>query len=92
MGAYTDAEPGRRARRRDLQRLLTPAGGMYAFGGGGGTLTVASNLPGGNSLEIGNGGPGAVVLSGTNTYTGGTTVSSGTLTMLDAWSAPGGDL
>ena len=62
---------------------LTPSGSTYRLGGGGGTLDVASNLTGANSLLVGSTGPGTVALSGSNTYTGGTVVSSGTLDVLD---------
>ena len=33
-----------------------------------------------------------MVLSGTNTYSGGTTVTGGTLAFLNSWSAPSGNL
>jgi uncharacterized protein (TIGR03790 family) len=69
---------------------LTPAGPNYAFGGGGGTLNVASNLGGSLSLTIGNAGPGTVFLSGTNTYTGDTIVTNGALGILHPWSLPDG--
>ena len=92
LSAYPELNLGAGPAGATYSGTLTPAGGLYAFGGGGGTLTVASNLSGHNSLEIGNGGPSGVVLSGTNTYTGGTTVTGGTLTFLNSWSAPGGNL
>ncbi len=92
MTGYNELNLGAGPAGATYSGALTPAAGLFALGGGGGTLTVASNLSGNNSLEIGNGGPSAVVLSGTDTYTGGTTVSSGTLTMLNAWSAAGGNL
>ncbi len=44
---------------------------------GGGTATVASVLSGGQTLQ--KTGAGTLVLTGTNTYTGGTTVTAGTL-------------
>src|SRR5262249_30672723 len=54
----------------------------YRFGGGGGTLTVASNLVGGLNLDVNTSGTlagGVVRLTGTNTYSGTTTVGSATL-------------
>jgi autotransporter-associated beta strand protein len=57
--------------------MLTPAGSTYSLGGGGGTLTFASSLGGSSGLVVT--GPGTVVLTASNTYGGGTTVSSGTL-------------
>jgi T5SS/PEP-CTERM-associated repeat protein/autotransporter-associated beta strand protein len=53
---------------------------------GGGVATVASALTGGQALE--KTGPGTLVLSGTNTYTGATTVAAGTL-RLDGGSLAG---
>lgn len=61
---------------------LTPAGSTYRLGGGGGTLTFSSQLTGANALAVS--GPGTVVLTTTNTYSSGTSVNSGTLTMGDA--------
>jgi autotransporter-associated beta strand protein len=67
---------------------LTPVNNIYRLGGGGGTLTVNSNLVDGSSrsLVVGGGGSGGtVVLAGTgNTYSGGTTVSAGTLQLGNA--------
>jgi len=51
---------------------LTPAGGVYRLGGGGGTLTVSSKLTGSNKLVV----SGSVILSNaTNDFTGGITLS-----------------
>ena len=62
---------------------LTPNGTTYRLGGGGGTLTVSSStLTGMNSLAVT--GPGTVALSGTNNYSGATTVNSGTLQLASA--------
>jgi fibronectin-binding autotransporter adhesin len=69
---------------------LTPSGSTYRLGGGGGTLDVTSNLTGADSLLVGSTGPGTVVLSGTNTYGGGTTVASGTLEVLSPGALPAG--
>jgi autotransporter-associated beta strand protein len=58
---------------------MTPAtDNKYRFGGGGGTLTVSSGLGDGSisrSLAVN----GNVMLSGANSYTGGTTVNRGNL-------------
>ncbi len=52
---------------------LTPAGGVYRLGGGGGTLTVSSPLAGSNSVVI----SGSVILSNaSNDFNGGITISS----------------
>ncbi len=54
----------------------------YRLGGGGGTLTIANNvLTGANNLIAGGSGGGSVILSNGNTYTGKTTLQSGTLTV-----------
>ena len=55
-------------------------------------MDVTSNLTGARNLVVGGTGPGDVVLSGTNTYTGGTTVSGGTLQVLDRLALSGGGL
>jgi fibronectin-binding autotransporter adhesin len=63
---------------------LTPAGGIYNLGGGGGTLYLSNNnaLTGvGNSLVVN--GPGLVVLQGSNDYGNGTTLNGGTLSYTD---------
>ena len=56
---------------------LTPSGTTYNLGGGGGTLTFTRAMTGARSLDVS--GPGFVVLTGSNSYTGGTTVASGIL-------------
>ena len=66
---------------------LTPAGAIYRLGGGGGTLTFASALTGSRSLVVT--GPGTVVLTKNNTYSGGTTISSGALELGDGASNNG---
>ena len=58
--------------------MLTPYGGAfgaYKLGGGGGTLTFLPMIAGSSTLTIV--GPGTVVLPTVNSYTGGTTISSG---------------
>jgi autotransporter-associated beta strand protein len=92
LSAYPELGLGAMPGGATYSGVLTPGGGTYDFGGGGGTLTVASNLSGASGLVIGNGGPSAVVLSGSNTYTGGTTLSGGTLTVLNSWSEAGGNV
>ena len=56
---------------------LTPAGSNYQLGGGGGTLVMASSLGGAYGAVVS--GPGAVAFAANNTYSLGTTISSGTL-------------
>ena len=72
---------------------LTPNSNGYVLGGGGGLLTVSSPtvLSGSNSLTLVNGGSVALTNTG-NSYTGGTTISTGTTLLIssDAASA-GGD-
>ena len=51
-----------------------------------GTLTVASNLSGADGLNI----TGNVILSGSNTYQGSTTVASGKLEVLSPGALPAG--
>ncbi|CAN5128066.1 hypothetical protein BH11PLA2_BH11PLA2_24510 [soil metagenome] len=60
---------------------ITPAGNTYRFGGGStNTLTVSSNLTGANSLVTNNvSSSTTVILSGTNNYTGTTTIGLGIL-------------
>jgi autotransporter-associated beta strand protein len=56
-----------------------PGGGYYAIGGGNGILTISSNLVDGaghNQLDIYSG---YTILSGTNTFSGGIQIESGTL-------------
>ena len=60
--------------------VYTPfTAGAYQFGGGGGTLTYNQVIGGSSSLSIGGGTPGTVVLGGTNSYSGGTTIGAGIL-------------
>lgn len=60
---------------------LTPVGGVYRLGGGGGTLTYPSPITGGSVLV--GGGAGTVVLAANNTFAGGVSVSNGTLRVGD---------
>jgi autotransporter-associated beta strand protein len=67
-----------------LTGAITPAGSGYQFGGGGGTLTVQSNLPdfdGTTTTLTMNAAPApvTVILQGSNTYQGGTRSSGGVL-------------
>lgn len=69
---------------------FTNNGGNFRFGGGGSTLTVATDLTGANALVIGaTGATGTVVLTGANTYSGTTTVTEGSLLRLGTPSALG---
>jgi hypothetical protein len=66
-----------------LAGTITPtSANVFPFGGGGGTLTVTSNLSdsSGTALVM-NAGPAplSLILQGTNTYTGGTTSNGGVL-------------
>jgi autotransporter-associated beta strand protein len=69
---------------------LTPAGGNYQLGGGGGTLTVSASLTtAAAGLVIrGNSSNDVVVLTGTQTYGGATTVSGGTLVATGTLTGP----
>ena len=68
---------------------VTPNGTTYRLGGGGGTLVYSSAITGANSLIVRDGGSGGVVvLTGANTYTGGTTVSGGMLRFDSASAIP----
>ncbi len=62
---------------------ITPDNNTYRFGGGGGTLSVATMLDGASrSVVVGSASGGTVVLapsSGSNTYGGGTTINSASL-------------
>jgi fibronectin-binding autotransporter adhesin len=73
---------------------LTPVGGFYRLGGGGGTLTVTqAPLTGANSLEIGDGrtnGGGTVILNAQSSYTGTTKINSGTISVSSINSVTGG--
>ena len=77
-----------------LSGTFIPAGNTYRVGGGGGLLTIASNLSDtgwSTGLEMNTSGTlpaGAVILTGTNTYSGGTLVSSGTLNIAEPYSLP----
>ena len=69
---------------------FTNNGGNFRFGGGGSTLTVATDLTGANALVIGaTGATGTVVLTGANTYSGATSVTEGSLLRLGTPSALG---
>jgi fibronectin-binding autotransporter adhesin len=62
--------------------MITPKGATYALGGGGGTLTVLSNLDGFVGVEMNTSGTlaaGRVILKGNNGYTGTTEITAGTL-------------
>jgi autotransporter-associated beta strand protein len=90
MGGYGGLLLGAAAPGATYGGVLTPMGTTFAFGGGGGTLALTSNLTGANSLFVGGSGPGRLALSGTNTYAGGTTVAGGVLDIVNPWSLPDG--
>jgi autotransporter-associated beta strand protein len=65
-----------------LTGTITPSGVGYQFGGGGGTLTVQSNLPDVDGTQLimsAAPSPVTVILQGSNTYQGGTISSGGVL-------------
>ena len=90
MGSYSQLSLGAALPGTTYSGVLTPAGSTYYLGGGGGTLTFTPNLTGARSVVVEN--PGTVVLSGSNTYSGGTTVTNGTLKILNPSSLPAGSL
>jgi autotransporter-associated beta strand protein len=63
---------------------LAPNATTYRLGGGGGTLTITGPLGGAYGVDVGDNGtpPGAVILAGSNSYSGPTQVSGGTLVLL----------
>ena len=76
MTGYSSLYLGARTANPIYSGTLTPDGTTYRLGGGPGTLSVSSALTGtGKSLIVG----GNVVLTGTNSYTGGTTINGGML-------------
>ncbi len=90
MAGYPQLSLGATSPGTTYSGVLTPAGSTYYLGGGGGTLTFTRNLTGAKSLVVEN--PGTVVLTGSNTYSGSTTVNGGTLKVLSPSSIPGGNL
>ena len=76
MGSYASLSLGASG-AATYSGTLTPAGTTYRLGGGGGTLTFTPSLTGSRSLAVS--GPGTVVLTRSNTYTGGTSVQVGIL-------------
>lgn len=83
MGSYSNLSLGSTG-NSTLSGTVTPSGSTYRFGGGGGTLTVSSNLTGSRNTVIN----GNVTLSGTNNYSLGTTVNNGTLTFSSSSALP----
>lgn len=74
--------------------VLTPAANTYRLGGGGGTLTVSSNLletaTPGTALVVGPvGNSGTVILTGNNTFTGNTTINAGSTLQVGAGGTAG---
>ena len=64
---------------------LTPQGSAFRFGGGNGQLTVSGNLTGSRSLS--NTGALTLLLSGTNSYTGGTSAANSAVVIFSGASA-----
>ena len=60
---------------------LGGAGGSFDIADAGNTFTVAQSLGGSGGLSLT--GPGTLIFTGANTYTGGTTISAGTLQLGD---------
>ena len=66
--------------------MLTPYGATYRLGGGGGVLTMATVLSGpGNGLAVA---AGTVVLAGSDTYGGATTISGGSVQLANQAGIP----
>ena len=81
MGSYASLSLGASG-NVTYSGVLTPSGTTYNLGGGGGTLTFAPAITGAVGLNIQ--GPGTVVLTGSNTYTGPTGITAGTLAFAPA--------
>jgi autotransporter-associated beta strand protein len=76
-----------------LQGAITPQGTSYNFGGGGGVLKVGSNLVDGSgarglSLQSSAEAPLSLMLTGSNNYSGGTTVDTSILRFSNAGALP----
>ncbi len=71
-----------------LGGIITPGGGFYRLGGGGGTLNVTSALTGTHGLVVNDTDGGTVILTGNQTYTGTTAVFAGTLRLSGTHSSP----
>lgn len=71
---------------------ITPQGTSYNFGGGGGTLTVGSDLTGTFSTNVISpqyySAPLSLVLAGTNTYSGGTSIDNSVIRFASASAFP----
>lgn len=69
---------------------LTPNGAAYNLGGGNAILNVQTSLADvtSTSTSLNHGGNGYTILSGTNTYSGGTTISSGVLQFASTTALP----
>jgi fibronectin-binding autotransporter adhesin len=84
VGAYSNSE---------ISGVIKPFENTYRLGGGGATLLVSSAITGPSTLTIGTStgvyaSAGSVVLSGLNTFSGGTRINGGSLTFLNAGSLP----
>jgi autotransporter-associated beta strand protein len=87
LASYPSLSIGAAAGSYTYSGTLTPANSIYRFGGGGGTLTVSSALTGA-SRQLQVNGKGAVVLSGANTYQGGTTIDRGGILKFNSGALP----
>ena len=65
---------------------LTPSGSIYRLGGGGGTLNFTPAMTSGSLAVVG---PGTVILTANDTFSGTTTISGGTLQLGDGQSNNG---
>lgn len=79
-GFHADARLGT-TDSAELSGSLTPQGGTYRFGGGGGSMVVSSALTGARSVDVANM---YLTLSGDNDYSGGTVVGSGAGIQVDS--------
>jgi fibronectin-binding autotransporter adhesin len=92
LSAYTSGLKLGSATSARIAGTITPAGTTYRFGGGGGTLEIASNLTGGNAVSVASptyaNQAANIIFSGTNTYTGGTTLTDSLLRFSSAAALP----
>ena len=72
---YNTLSVGAMAGGATFSGVLTPAASTYYLGGGGGPLTYTPAITGNYGLVVGS--VGSVILTGSNSYTGPTTIASG---------------
>ena len=89
FGNYTNVSLGSVA-SSSYSGVLTPGGGNYQLGGGGGTLTVSSGLTNLAAGLVVNGSTASstVVLTGSHTYTNATIITGGTLMVTGVLAGP----